>query len=344
MIITDQVLVGLSGGVDSSVAVLLLREHGFEVVAASILFSQKHHVEIEAAKRLADELQLRHSIIDMRSRFEEHVLADFCNNYQDARTPNPCVRCNPSVKLYALTELANDLNIPKIATGHYADLLKYGNHTILACAPDLSKDQSYMLYRVPQEILSRLIFPLASYKKSDIRDKAKAHELSSADKADSQELCFCDDYVQFLNERGVTSKRGDFILPDGRRIRHRGSYCYTVGQRKGLSVSYAHPLYVKSIEPNGDIYLGDKSELYSHRVEACEVMINDYFSDLEHLILSAKVRSTAKPTECIIKRTSKEQFLVEFKEPVFAPARGQSIVLYTELDGRSVVVGGGIIK
>ncbi len=343
MITTERIVLGLSGGVDSSVAAIRLKEMGYEVVATSILFSAQHEAEVSAAAILARELGIDHHVVDKRLEFETEVLANFCETYENTGTPNPCVQCNPSVKLLALTELADSLSIEKIATGHYASVEKFGCHYLLYSAKNTARDQSYMLYRVPQEILSRLVLPLSELGKDVIRETAKENSLSSADRPDSQELCFCDDYVEFLKSRGVPPKIGDFVLPNGVRIAHKGSYNYTIGQRKGLGVYYASPLFVKSINENADIVLAERSELFSKTVIINNIAFNPYFAGMADIPLFAKVRSTAPLSPCIIKSITENGMTVEFSQPVFAPAKGQSLVIYTVIGGRNVVIAGGVI-
>ncbi len=343
MTTTDTVLVGLSGGVDSSASVLILKERGYKVTTASIIFSDRHLSEARRARTLAGELGTEHHVLDMRGEFESRVLADFCESYQNGNTPNPCIICNPSVKLKALTSLANDLNIEKIATGHYAKIVETRKGVILCSADNIKKDQSYMLYRVPQKILSRLLLPLSGYIKNDVRELAFSQNLSSANRPDSQELCFCDNYTEFLATRNITAKKGDFILPNGKRHPHLGSYHYTVGQRKGLGISYAHPLYVKSIEPSGDIILADKVEVMHKTVVIKAPFINPIFEGLSDRIMTAKIRSTAPLAPCRVVGKGEDTITLEFSTPVFAPAKGQSLVLYSEYDGYNAVVGGGII-
>ncbi len=340
--INNKIIVGLSGGVDSSAAVLILRKQGYDVITASIRFSPRHDSEIVAAERLARELSTEHHILDAQDDFKRYVLADFGEKYLNGLTPNPCIACNPSVKFKTLTEFADGLGVEKIATGHYADIINIDGHALLTSAEEKGRDQSYMLYRLPQQTLKRVVFPLANYDKKHIRNVAKSNNLSSSDKPDSQELCFCDKYTDYLNDSGFMPKKGDFILPDGSKIPHKGSYYYTVGQRKGLSISYSHPLYVKRITGDGDVVLECRDGLIQDSVRISDTVFNPYFVELKSQ-LYCKIRSTASPVPCKIIETERGIYNIEFTQPVFAPSPGQSAVLYTEIDGRLVVVGGGII-
>ncbi len=339
---SNKILVGLSGGVDSSAAVLLLQEKGYDVITASILFSQRHKKDVHAAAHLAAELNTKHYEIDMQEEFEYNVLSDFCENYINGCTPNPCIRCNPTVKFKALTALADELGVEKIATGHYAECLQVGGDIVLLSAQNNAKDQSYMLYRLPTQILKRVIFPLALYDKKNVRAIAKQHLLSSADRADSQELCFCDNYIEFLSQRGEYARPGNFLLPDGTSRPHNGSYHYTIGQRKGLGVSYKHPLYVKSIQPDANIVLSCKEELFTDKINITDVIFNTSLS-FDNQNLFCKIRSTASPTLCSLIESGNDNYLVTTHQAVYAPAKGQSVVLYTKIDDRLAVIGGGII-
>ncbi len=339
---SKKILVGLSGGVDSSAAVLLLQEKGFEVITASILFSPRHKKDVDGAAALADELKTKHYEIDMQEEFESRVLSDFTQNYLSGCTPNPCIRCNPSVKFKALTAFADSLGIEKIATGHYAERVDIDGSATLLAAQNNSKDQSYMLYRLSPQTLKRVIFPLGRYDKGSIRDVARQHALSSAEKPDSQELCFCDNYIDFLLSRGKTPKSGSFILPDGSKLPHNGSYCYTVGQRKGLGVSYKHPLYVKNISEDADIELSCKDELFSDTIRINDTIFNEQIC-FNKDSLYCKIRSTASPTLCSLESDGDGVYTIKTESPVFAPSRGQSAVLYTSINDRLAVIGGGII-
>ncbi len=341
-ITNNKILVGLSGGVDSSTTVLLLQRQGYEVVTASILFSSRHEREVNAAKQLAKELNTKHYILDAQREFNEKILTYFCNSYLDGQTPNPCILCNPLVKFKTLTAFADELGIESIATGHYSGLIKIDGHTLLASAENKTRDQSYMLYRLPQSILKRVAFPLSALDKSSVRNLARDKELSSAEKPDSQELCFCDNYVDFLQSRGAVAKSGNFILPNKKTIQHKGSYRYAVGQRKGLSISYSHPLYVNSIEQNGDVVLTDRDSLFKDTIAFDNAVFNPFFNSFD-IPLYCKIRSTATPVKCDVTSSNGSLYTVKTNQPVFAPSKGQSIVLYTEINSILAVVGGGII-
>ncbi len=338
----EKILVGLSGGVDSSVCIQILKDQGFDVSAAVIRFSDAHDPAVEAAHKVAAQLNVFCYEIDATKEFEQKVIQPFCDSYCSGETPNPCVLCNPNVKFKLLAQKADELGINLIATGHYARVEELDDGTFAVAVPEsAARDQSYMLYRLDQSILSRLVLPLGEFEKSDVRDTARDMGLASADAPDSQEICFIPDgdYAEFIKQQGKQSPVGRFIGPDGQDLgEHKGIAHYTIGQRKGLNIALGKPVFVKSIQPNGDILLGwAGDEFYS------SISLRDFCTptgaalpDGEYL---AKIRSAAKPALCNAQTQPDGTVLLSFPEPVRAPAPGQSAVLY--LDGH--VAGGGFI-
>ena len=236
----DKVLVGMSGGVDSSVAVRILQQQGFAVTGAVIRFSPAHDAAVEAAQKAAKQMDVECIVLDAQELFEQEVVAPFCADYCAGRTPNPCVRCNPAVKFTALLAAADKLGIQYIATGHYARVEVDGDGVSRIHLPEsAARDQSYMLSRLDQDVLSRLILPLGEFEKDDVREMARDFGLDCADAPDSMEICFIPDhdYAAFIEK---TAKQvppaGNFVDQDGTILgRHRGITHYTVGQRKGLN-------------------------------------------------------------------------------------------------------------
>lgn len=334
----DKVLLGMSGGVDSSVAVRILQEQGFSVQGAVIHFSPAHDAAVAAARESAETLQIPLHVIDAEQAFESHVILPFCENYCAGRTPNPCIMCNPMVKFRLLSEKADELGCRFIATGHYARVEVGEDHISRIAVPESkARDQSYMLYRLPQEILSRLILPLGEFEKDDIREMARDLHLACADAPDSMEICFIPDgdYSAYIRARGFTPKSGRFIGPDGKDLGpHAGVDHYTVGQRKGLGIAAGRPLFVKAILPNGDIQLAETGQEYSTRIRLSDMATPDGKA-LDAGAYLIKIRSAAKPVPC----TYSGEEWVAFPEPVRAPAPGQSAVFYRN----DQVYGGGII-
>lgn len=334
----DKVLIGMSGGVDSSVAVRILQEQGFAVQGAVIRFSPAHDAAVTAAQATADTLKIPLHVIDAEQAFETHVILPFCENYCAGRTPNPCIACNPLVKFRLLAEKADELGCAFIATGHYARV-EVGEDGIsrIAVPESAARDQSYMLYRLPQDILRKLVLPLGEFEKDDIREMARELQLACADAPDSMEICFIPDgdYSAYIRARGFSPKAGRFIGPDGEDLgAHAGVDHYTVGQRKGLGIAAGRPLFVKAILPSGDIQLAETGQEYSTRMTLTDLATPDGepLAAGEYLV---KIRSAAKPTPCRYDGSSS----VTFPEPVRAPAPGQSAVFYRD----GLVYGGGII-
>lgn len=335
----DKVLVGMSGGVDSSVTVRILQEQGFAVQGAVIRFSPAHEMAVAAAHETAKALDIPLQVIDASEAFEIHVIQPFCESYCAGRTPNPCILCNPTVKFRLLAEKADELGCRFIATGHYARV-EVGADGIshIAVPASAARDQSYMLYRLPQDILTRLILPLGEFEKEDIREMARALHLACADAPDSMEICFIPDgdYSGYIRARGYAPKSGRFIGPDGEDLgKHAGVDHYTVGQRKGLGIAVGRPLFVKSILADGNIQLADPGQEYSSEITLMDIVTPDHgpLPAGEYLV---KIRSAAKPTPCVYDGNK----TVCFSEPVRAPAPGQSAVFYRN----SLVWGGGIIN
>ena len=334
----DKVLMGMSGGVDSSVAVRILQEQGFAVQGAVIRFSPAHDATVEAARQAADALGVELHVIDASELFEQQVVTPFCESYCEGRTPNPCILCNPGVKFRLLAEKADELGCPYIASGHYARVELCEDGLCRLCVPEsAARDQTYMLYRLPQDILRRLVLPLGEFEKDDVREIARDIGLSCADAPDSMEICFIPDgdYSGFIRSRGLTPKEGRFIGPDGEDLGpHAGVDHYTVGQRKGLGLAAGRPLFVKAILPGGDVQLAESGEEYSTRLTLSGIVTPDG-KPLAGGDYRVKIRSAAKAVPC--------QFdgdhTVSFPEPVRAPAPGQSAVFYRG----GFVFGGGFI-
>ena len=340
-----KVLLGMSGGVDSSVAAALLLRAGHEVTGATLVMHDIHEKDAAAAKAVADTVGIPHVTVDMREDFEKYVLSPFVSEYEKGRTPNPCVLCNGYIKFPALLSTADSLGCGFIATGHYASIRNREGHPVISAASDKAKDQSYFLYMLGEDILSRLLFPLSGMTKSEIRALAEELGLPSASSPDSQDICFikdisCADFVRSRTAGEI--KLGNFIDTDGNILgRHKGIASYTVGQRKGLGISSSSPLYVSHIDTDsGNVVLCREHELYRTKVyaENCK-----YFTGkLPNGPFEANVslRYTKKPGRATVTALSEDKVLIEFTEPQRAPAPGQSAVFF---DGNDLL-GGGTIK
>ncbi|MDD4851531.1 MAG: tRNA 2-thiouridine(34) synthase MnmA [Gemmiger sp.] len=337
-----RVLVGMSGGVDSSVCVGLLRGQGYEVLGAVIRFSPAHDKAVAEAKTAAAQLGVPLTVIDAGADFERYVVGPFCQSYCAGRTPNPCILCNPHVKFRALVQKANELGCSHIATGHYARVKQCSDGVYRVTLPQsAARDQTYMLYGLGQDVLSRLLLPLGEYEKDRIRGIARREGLSCADSPDSMEICFIPsgDYSAFIADRGMHALTGRFIGPDGADLGpHKGVEHYTIGQRKGLGLALGQPAFVREITPAGDVKLGWAGEEFFSRVVLTGLATPDGLPlpQGEYLV---KIRSAAKPAPAHWDGQG-DGGVLTFDPAVRAPAPGQSAVFYRD----GFVYGGGIIE
>lgn len=356
----NSILVGMSGGVDSSVALLLLKREGYAVSGATIVMFDNldiglseddsvcgSGVELEAAKNLAEKLACPHYTVNGREDFDESVMRYFAETYERGQTPNPCAVCNKTVKFPKLFEEANRLGIEKIATGHYAKV-EYDRNTNkykLMRAADKKKDQSYFLYRLGQKELSRIVFPLGNFTKQEIRRIAASAGFESAEKSDSQDICFVKNrsYVDFLvHVMKSKLETGDFVSNSGEVLgKHMGFISYTVGQRKGLGMTFGKPMYVLSKEPvDKTIILGDEKELFKLEATVTDVNLISGEEFQDGLKVQVKPRSAAQLAGAQLFNEKNGNIRIVFDEPQRALAPGQSAVFYV---GEEVLGGGTIL-
>lgn len=335
----ERVLLALSGGVDSAVCAHLLRRQGYAAEAAVIRFSPAHDGAVAAAKTAAAQLGIPLQVVEGGPLFDETVALPFCESYCRGETPNPCVVCNPGVKFRLLAETADALGIRLLATGHYARVEQDPDGAFrVHAAASTARDQSYMLYRLGQDILSRLLLPLGGLEKPAIRAMAQELGLACAGAPDSMELCFVPDgdHAAYIARRGFACPGGHFIAPDGRDLGpHKGITHYTVGQRKRLGVALGQRVFVRRILPGGDIQLGWAGEELSTRLRL-RGFCTPNGAPLPAGQYAAKIRSMARPAPCEFDGAGTVCFAV----PVRAPAPGQSVVLYQG----GAVLGGGFIE
>jgi len=348
----QKAVVGLSGGVDSTAAVLLLKEQGFEVTGVYLDVFGHGPDEKNTASEIARRLDIEFLTADVSEAFEKTVISGFCDSYMKGATPNPCVICNPEIKFKSLLEAADKLGAYHIATGHYAGVCREesdGRYYIRRLANN-KKDQSYMLYRLNQRILERLILPLAGFEtKMDVRAYVASKGIENADSKDSQEICFIPygvHYSQYLEFRGLRSEKGPFTDTAGRIIgTHEGLYKYTVGQRKNLGMTFGKPMYVVKVDyENNRVVLGGSDELMAgSALSACNIFTGFDGDEMPEEYVGAevlaKVRCAAALSEAVISRGEGKTIKTVFKKPERAVAPGQSIVFYI----RDKVAGGGII-
>ena len=346
-----KVLLGMSGGVDSSVSAILLQKQGYEVIGATMRLWGKdgENNSIEDAKKVCEKLGIKHHTIDLREDFKKKVIDNFICTYMCAKTPNPCVECNKFMKFDAFYKIAKQLGCEYIATGHYAKTYyseKY-NQYVISKAEASQKDQSYFLYGIEKEIIPYIIFPLSEFnEKTEIRKIAEENGLEVANKKDSQDVCFIqnNDYIGFIKNQNIKeniNKQGNIILTNGEVVgRHTGIINYTIGQRKGLGVSYKDPLYViKLNRERNEVIVGTEEQLYNKELLANEL---NFLLEIElegkEVEIEAKIRYRTIPQKAILK-VENNIAKVKFDKPQRAITPGQSVVFYMN----NIVLGGGKI-
>lgn len=355
----DSVIIGMSGGVDSAVSALLLKETGYDVHGVTLSLCSKTETavpygtnsccsldEIDDAKRVAERLSISHDVIDFSDEFRFRVIDNFINAYKNGKTPNPCIECNKHIKFKKMLSFADEHGIGKIATGHYAIVEKAENgRMLLKKAKDSAKDQTYVLYNLTQDNLKRILFPLGNMTKSEVRELADANGFSNAHKRDSQDICFVPDgdYARFIESyTGETFPEGNFVDLDGNILgRHNGIIRYTIGQRKGLGIAFGKPMFVcrKNISEN-TVVIGDNESLFSRSLDAHSVNLIACDRIDSPIKVTARVRYNQLEQAATVVQTDTDKIHVEFDQPQRAISSGQSVVLY---DG-DIVIGGGIIN
>lgn len=355
----EKVVVGMSGGVDSSVAAYLLKEKGYDVIGVTMQIWQEEKDEckieddggccglsaVEDARKVANHLGIPFYVMNFRNEFQDKVIDYFINEYLEGRTPNPCIACNRYVKWESLLHRCLNIGSEYIATGHYAQITKLENGRYsLKKSKTVRKDQTYALYNLTQYQLSHTLMPVGEYDKDQIREIAEKIGLNVADKPDSQEICFVEDndYAKFIEESiGKKLPTGNFVDTKGNILgRHKGIIHYTIGQRKGLGLSLGKPGFVVEINPEtNEIVIGDNTDVFSNELYANKLnfmSIEKLDGDMNVL---GKIRYSHKEAPCTISMVDEDTLKCVFETPQRAVTPGQAVVFYQD----DIVVGGGTI-
>ncbi len=342
------VVLGMSGGVDSSVSAILLKEQGYKVYGVTMKLIANDGSAVRDAKAVCDKLGIEHYVLDLKDIFKEKVIDVFIDEYQKCRTPNPCIYCNRYLKFGAMYEFAKSIGADYVATGHYAKVEyseKYGKNVIKKSNAG-KKDQTYVLCNISPEIVDHIVFPLEKFEsKDEIRKIAREHGLEVAQKPDSEDICFIpdNDYITFLDKHNIQGMRHGKIVDTKGTIlgKHQGLHRYTIGQRRGMGISSSTPLYVVKLnKENNQLVVGQEEELYTDTVyvEDTNCILFDKFE--EGLEVEAKIRYSAPAKPAVIHVNEDNTLTVKFKEKVRAVTPGQAIVFYIG----DILVGGGKIK
>ncbi|SHJ44741.1 tRNA (5-methylaminomethyl-2-thiouridylate)-methyltransferase [Hathewaya proteolytica DSM 3090] len=353
-----KVIIGMSGGVDSSVAAYLLKEQGYEVIGIMMKLASDELTgedndggccslsAANDARRVADILDIPFYVMNFKESFKKNVVDSFIHEYLIGHTPNPCVQCNKLIKFNEFLKKAQTLGADYIATGHYAEVVEDVNGRYnLKCSNDEKKDQTYMLYNLTQEQLSHILMPCGKYNKSEIRDIAEKIGLHVFRKKDSQEICFIPDnnHGKFIETyTGKSAVPGNFVDENGNVVgKHKGICYYTIGQRKGLGLSLGKPVFIADIDPlTNDITVGDEKLIFKNQLIAGDVNYISIEKLQQPMEVFGKVRYSAKMAPCTIYPEGDNKVRVIFKDNQRAITKGQSVVFYKE----DFVVGGGIIE
>ncbi|AJD32628.1 MULTISPECIES: tRNA 2-thiouridine(34) synthase MnmA [Clostridium] len=352
-----KVLVGMSGGVDSSVAAYLLKEQGYEVIGVTMQIWQDDEEFIEKeggccslsavadARRVANKIGIPFYVMNFKDAFKRNVIDYFVDEYMEGRTPNPCIACNKFIKFSSFLDKAMAMGIDYVATGHYAIIEKQKDRYIIKKSEDDKKDQTYALYNLTQFQLERTLMPCGQYKKSEIREIAKNIGLRVYNKKDSEEICFIpdNDHGRYIKNRFPNKVRqGNFVDKQGNVLgKHKGIVYYTIGQRKGLGIAFGKPMYVVDINPfKNEVVLGTIEDLLNTELIAKDINYIPFDTLKEPMEVEAKIRYSQIPSKAIITPIDDSRVRVDFHEKQRAITKGQSVVFYKD----DLLIGGGIIE
>ena len=345
----QKVLLGMSGGIDSSVAAMVLQEQGFEVVGITFIFSgsdmKDFYHSADSAKMLAGKLGIEHYVVDLREEFKNQVIRYFINEYSSGNTPFSCAVCNPKLKFYNLKKYADKLSCNFISTGHYVNIIEIEGVKYISSGKDRNKDQSFFLWGLQKELINRFIFPLGDLYKNDVREIAQQKGFEDlTQKKESLGICFIEgkDYRKYLENSGLNLIPGNFTDLKGKVIgKHKGVFHYTIGQRRGLGVHFNKPVFVAEIKTeSNEVVLADFDEMFRSKI----FLNNTHFVDKNSVdfnkTYTVKIRYRLQQNLCKLKLLDGCNAQIELEKPVAMVANGQTAVIYDE----DCVIGGGFIE
>jgi len=356
LFMNKKALIAMSGGVDSSIAAYMIKKQGYDAVGITLRLFDNEDIgecreksccsldDTDDARAVANKLNIPYYVLNFKSDFHENVISRFINAYENGCTPNPCIDCNRYIKFKKLMDRAKEIECDYVVTGHYARIENENGRFLLKKAADTSKDQTYVLYSLTQKQLSHILFPLGNLTKNRVREIASECGFVNAEKKDSQDICFVPDgdYTKFIETYTKKKfKKGNFLDTNGNILgQHNGIIRYTIGQRKGLGLSFGKPMYVCDINSEKNaVVLGNNDELFSKSLIADDINLIACDKLEKPIHITAKVRYSQKEQPAMVEQIDDTHIRIDFDTPQRAITRGQAVVLY---DGDTVVGGGRI--